>query len=411
MTDEPRAAARGGLDARILLLALGTFAIGTDVFVIAGILRLIADDLAIGVEAAGQLATAYALTYALGSPLLAAATARFRRERVMVVALAGFALADGVCALAPTYAVLLAARLFAGACGALASPTAYGMAAALAPPERRGAALATVALGMTSATVFGAPLGTWIGHEFGWHATFLLGFALSASAATALAVARMPAAAPAAVPRLSQRFSPLKRPAVLLSLVANWLWSAGNYTIYHYSAVLFGARLHLDNIMWLLMGYGLGGVAGSQLGGRFIDRFGTVAPIIVCVAVNAANLALINATAASPLGAGAVLFILAFAGWAVFPAQQSRLLQLEPAHGALVLSLISSTIYIGSATGAALGGLLLARFQPTTPAYVAASITGLGLVLFLLSLPAARARRAAAAAPAESPATPPPGTD
>jgi DHA1 family inner membrane transport protein len=378
------------LDPRILLLALGTFALGTDVFVIAGILRLIAEGLDVSTEAAGQLATAYALTYALGSPLLAAATARWRRERVVVLALSGFALADAICALAPSYGVLMAGRLLAGASGALFSPTAYGMAAALAAPERRGAALATVALGMTSATVIGAPLGTWIGHQFGWHATFLLGALLSATAALALALARGAPIALASVPRLRERFSPLARPAVLLALIANWLWSAGNYTIYHYSAVLLGSRLHLDNIMWLLAGYGLGGVAGSQLGGRFVDRFGTVAPIVLCVGVNAVNLALLNVTGATVWGAGVVLFILAFAGWAVFPAQQTRLLLLEPAHGGLVLSLISSTIYIGSATGAALGGLLLARFPLTVPASVAGAITAAGLLVFLASLPAAR---------------------
>jgi MFS transporter, DHA1 family, inner membrane transport protein len=131
-----------------------------------------------------------------GSPLLAAATARLRRERVVVLALSGFALADAICALAPNYGVLLAARILAGASGALFSPTAYGMAAALAPPERRGAALATVALGMTIATVFGAPLGTWIGHAFGWRASFLLGALFSAVAATTLAMA------PGAPPRL-----------------------------------------------------------------------------------------------------------------------------------------------------------------------------------------------------------------
>ena len=396
MPDEsarPAAVPVARLDARILLLSLATFALGTDVFVIAGILRLIADGLHVSIEAAGQLATAYALTYALGSPLLAAVTAHWRRERVLVLALAGFALADVGCALAQSFGLLMAARVLAGACGALASPTAYAMAAAIAPPERRGAALATVALGMTSATVFGAPLGTWIGHVFGWHATFLLGGTISAGATIVLALTPMPQAPPAAVPRLAERFSPLARPAVLLSLIANWLWSAGNYTIYQYSAVLFGARLHLDNIMWLLAGYGLGGIAGSQLGGRVIDRFGTVAPIIVCVAVNVANLALMDLTAGTAWGAGVVLFIIAFAGWAVFPAQQTRLLQLEPAHGGLVLSLISSTIYIGSATGAAVGGLLLAQFSPQLPGYVAGAITASGLVIFLLSLPAERRAR------------------
>ncbi|HUH84110.1 MAG TPA: MFS transporter [Stellaceae bacterium] len=385
----PAALGASRLDSRVLLLALGTFALGTDVFVIAGILRLIAAGLAVSTEAAGQLATAYALTYAVGSPLLAAAAARWRRERVVVLALAGFGLADAICAVAPNYGVLLAARILAGASGALFSPTAYGMAAALTPPDRRGVALATVALGMTTATVFGAPLGTWIAHSFGWHASFLLGALLSAVAAAALAMARGTPTPLTAVPRLVERFSPLARPAVLLSLVANWLWSAGNYTIYHYSAVFFGSRLHLDNIMWLLASYGLGGVAGSQLGGRFVDRFGAVAPIIVCVGINAANLTLLNITGATVWGAGVALFILAFAGWAVFPAQQMRLLQLEPAHGGLVLSLISSTIYIGSATGAALGGLLLARFPPMAPAYVAGAMTAGGLLVFIASLLAA----------------------
>ncbi len=391
---DPRAAppTTRRLDPRLYLLALGTFAIGTDVFVIAGILPRIAGDLGVSVEAAGQIITAYALTYALGSPVLAALTARWRRDRVSVLALTGFALADALCALAPSYGVLIAARVLAGSCAALFSPTAYTLAASLAPAGRRGAGLAAVSLGMTSATVIGAPLGTWIGHEFGWHMTFVLGCLLSASAAVALMLARLPATT-GSVPGLAERFSPLARPAVLASLLANLLWSAGNYTIYNYSAVLFGERLGLDDIAWLLVAYGLGGLAGSQLGGRLVDRFGAVAPIIACVGVNAVNIGLLNLTGGSVPGAAAALFLLAFAGWAVFPAQQSRLLALEPEHGGVVLSLIGSTIYIGSAVGAALGGLLLAHFAPAMPAYVACAITAAGLGCFLLSIPAARRRR------------------
>jgi DHA1 family inner membrane transport protein len=383
-------AAATRLDPRVYLLALGTFALGADVFVIAGILPRIAADLGVSVEATGQIITAYALTYALGSPVLAALTATWPRERVTVLALAGFALADATCALAPSYGVLMAARILAGACAALYSPTAYTLGAALAPPERRGAGLAAVALGMTSATVIGAPLGTWIGSAFGWHMTFVLGCTVAASAALALRLARLPATPPGPVPRLAERFSPLTRPAVLASLIANLLWSAGNYTIYNYSAVLFGQRLHLDNIAWLLVAYGLGGLCGSQIGGRLVDRFGTVVPIVVNVIVNAVNIGVLNQSAGSVPGAAVGLFIMAFVGWAVFPAQQSRLLALEPTHGGVVLSLIASTIYIGSAVGAGLGGLLLAHFAPTMPAYAASAIVTLGLFIFLLSIPAAR---------------------
>jgi DHA1 family inner membrane transport protein len=380
----PRRAGR--FDGRILLLALGTFAVGTDVFVIAGILPQIARDLSVSVEAAGQMVTVYALTYALGSPLLAAVTVRWRRERIIAVALAGFALADAICALAPSFAVLMAARILAGSCAALFAPTAYTMAAALAPAGRRGAGLATVALGMTSATVFGVPLGTWIGQHFGWHATFLLGCALSASAATALMLARIPPVAVAAPPGLAARFAPLTRPVVLLNLLANLFWATGTYTVYTYAAVLLGERIGLDNVALLLLGYGLGGLAGSQLGGRLVDRFGPAAPIIACVSLNTANLGLLNLTGGTALGGGAALLVMAFCSWAIFPAQQMRLLLLEPAHGGVVLSLISSTIYIGSAAGAALGGVLLAHFTPAVPPYAASAAVAIGLGLFLLSL-------------------------
>src|SRR5262249_34839982 len=87
------------LDIRIYLLALGTFAIGTDVFVIAGILPMIARDLGVSVEVAGQMVMVYALTYALGSPILAALAAQWRRERVILLALAGFSAADLICSL------------------------------------------------------------------------------------------------------------------------------------------------------------------------------------------------------------------------------------------------------------------------------------------------------------------------
>ena len=145
----PAAVARP-CDPRVWLLALGTFAIGTDAFVVSGILPAVAGDLGVGLDAAGQVVTAYALTYALGAPLLAAVTARLPRGRTVTVALACFALANALCALAPTYWLLLGARVLAGVAAALYTPTAYALAAALARPERRGSALAAVAFGLTA---------------------------------------------------------------------------------------------------------------------------------------------------------------------------------------------------------------------------------------------------------------------
>src|SRR5262249_955164 len=91
-------------------LALGTFAVGTEGFMIAAILPTISQSLLITVQAAGQLVTIFALVYAVSSPVLTALTASLDRRRLLLGSLAAFALANLVAALAPGYGALVAAR-------------------------------------------------------------------------------------------------------------------------------------------------------------------------------------------------------------------------------------------------------------------------------------------------------------
>jgi predicted MFS family arabinose efflux permease len=137
--------AAGGL-APVAVLALGTFAMGTDSFVLAGILPQLASGLAIPESAAGQVVTAFALTYGLAAPFIAAATARGPRKALLGLALALFALANLGSALAPDLPMLLATRIVAGA-------------------AQRGRALSIVLGGLTVGTVFGVPIGTALGQH------------------------------------------------------------------------------------------------------------------------------------------------------------------------------------------------------------------------------------------------------
>ena len=88
---------------RIAVLALGTFAIGTDGFVIAGILPGIASDTHATVAAVGLLVTAFAIAYAIAAPLLATAVTRIERRRVLVTGMAILAAANLAAAIAPGY--------------------------------------------------------------------------------------------------------------------------------------------------------------------------------------------------------------------------------------------------------------------------------------------------------------------
>src|ERR1700754_4079701 len=150
-------------DPKVCFLALGTFAIGTDAYVISGILAAVARDLHIGVNAAGQLISWYSLTYAVAAPVLAAFIGHLKKRNVIVSALILFAAANAVCAISTSFEILIAARVVAGIAGSLYTPTAYSLAATLAAPEKKSKALAVVALGLTSATALGAPMRTAIG--------------------------------------------------------------------------------------------------------------------------------------------------------------------------------------------------------------------------------------------------------
>ncbi len=118
---------RAGSHLRIFMLALGTFAIGTDGFMIAGILPSIARTTGVSVAAAGQLVTTFAWVYALASPLLGTLTANVGRKRLLVTALLIFSVANMVSALVPSFGWLFASRITAALGSALYTPDPSGV--------------------------------------------------------------------------------------------------------------------------------------------------------------------------------------------------------------------------------------------------------------------------------------------
>ena len=125
-------------------LALGTFATGTESFMIAALLPGLASDLSVTLTAAGQLVTVFALTYAVSSPALSALTAGIGRRNLLLISMTAFALANFFASTATDFWQLLAARILLAAAAGLYVPSASALAGAIVAPERRGTALAIV---------------------------------------------------------------------------------------------------------------------------------------------------------------------------------------------------------------------------------------------------------------------------
>ncbi|MFI9786905.1 MFS transporter [Kitasatospora sp. NPDC051984] len=361
---------------RLLLLALGTFAVGTDSMVVAGILGPVSADLKVSVPAAGQLVTVFALGYALLAPVLATLTARWPRRRLLLTALAIFSAANALSALAPTYGLLLATRVLAAAGAALYTPTANAVATTLVAPERRGRALATVLGGMTVATALGVPLGTWVGRA-DWRLTMWLVTALGLAALAGLALLLRDLPSPLAAPTLRARLAPLGRPRVLGAAATTLVFFLAFQSVYIYLATAVsgatggdGARLSV-----ILLTCGVMSVAGSWLGGRLVDRIGVRRVLLTGSAAAAAAFAALPWLGRSMPGALGYALVVPLAGWAVSVALPHRLASIDPNSAPLLISLNSSALYLGTAAGGVAGsaaiGLLSGRWFPLAAAALA----------------------------------------
>ncbi|WP_354142191.1 MFS transporter [Bradyrhizobium sp. RT11b] len=375
----------------LLWLTLGAFSIGTEGFMIAGLLPALARDLNVGLSAAGQLVTAFSLAYAVGAPVMAVLTARLERRRLLALAIAGFSIANLLAALAPNYAGLLAARLLLAFAAASFMPAASGYAAASGGLQRRGRALSMVTNGLSLAIVAGVPLGVLVGQRFGWRATFLAVGGLAALSLVGILFG-MPRQVPGTTASLGERLALTRRPDILAVLATSVLTVAGTFTVYTYLSVFLAgvAGIGPQELALVLLGFGVASAVGTQLGGTAADYWGARYTVIVgCGLTLLAYLVLSLGAALGP--AHALLALLpaillwGLSSWGLITAQQARLVALAPTLAAVSLSLNSSAIYLGSAMGAAVGALVIADGPVGRLGWVAAGFSLAALLTVLAS--------------------------
>ena len=351
----------------LFTLALGTFAVGTEGFMIAAILPAVAHSLRTSIPAAGQLVTIFALTYALSSPLLTSLTAAWPRRRLLMGSLGVFTLANLFAAGAPSYGWLAAARVLLALAAGLYVPNANALASVLAPAAYRGRALAIVNGGITVAVALGVPAGAFVGAHFGWRATFIGVAALSTIALSVLAL-KLPREITVSAPAgLRERLSIVAMRGVFSTLATTTLWATGAYVVYTYVSpfLVSAAGLTPEQVGLVLTLLGVCAIGGVTLGGYANDRIGTRRVQAVALPVSALTFAGLTAVALAwaPYALLAILPLIALWGlsaWSFFPPQQARLVDVAGlSHTPVVLSLNASFMYFGFSLGAALGSVVI----------------------------------------------------
>lgn len=385
---------------KLLILAAGTFTVGTSEFLMMGTLPGVAADLGVSVAAAGQLVSAFAMGIAVGGPLLAGAVSHYDRRKVLVGALLAFMVANAVGAMAPLYSLAVVMRFVAGAFGGLFYGVAFSTAATTAAPNRQGAAMAMVMGGVTMATVLGTPLGAWIGQHLSWRTPYGIISALTFGVATAVHVLlpRIPgqatsgSGAKGAIDGIRSLFSVFDNRPLTLLYLAIILVNTGWFALYTYVAPFWTeiSGVSAATVPTALLAYGIFSAIGGAAGGKLANGHATttmlgsiVAQAILLAAMMFSTIAMVSLVIAMLWG---------FAAWVFVTAVQVRVVELAGAQSDIASSVAVSAFNVGNAAGALTGGAVVAHFG-----LVAAPAAGAGFVLAGLVGALLSGRRSAAA--------------
>lgn len=372
-------------------LTVGAFGIGVTEFIIMGLLMQVSADLGVSIPTAGLLMTGYALGVFVGAPILTLATRRLPKKTTLLVLMAIFTLGNILAAIAPTYGILMAARLVT----ALAHGTFFGVGAlvavSLVAPERKASAISIMFTGLTLATLLGVPFGAWLGLAFGWRMAFWAVAGVGALAFVVLAVL-VPSARETVEPApLREEFAVLARPQVQLGLAMTVLGFGGVFAVFTYIQPILTqlAGFSQAAVSPILLVFGAGLVAGNLAGGRWADKSlnaalaGTL--ILLTIVMGASAFAF-----HSQAGAVIAAFLLGAAAFAtVAPLQMRVLSQAGGAGQGLASSLNIAAFNLGNAFGAWLGGAVIDHGPGLAAVPLVAAVvplSALALAAFSLSL-------------------------
>ncbi|GAA2147534.1 MFS transporter [Kitasatospora kazusensis] len=370
----------------LVALAITAFAIGTTEFAAMGLLPQVADDLHVSIPQAGWLISAYAIGVVVGAPLLTAASARLPRKAVLTGLAGLFTVGNLLCAVAPDFGLLAAARVIAGLPHGAFFGAGAVAAAELAAPHLRARAVSVMFSGLTIANILGVPAATLLGQHLGWRAAMLVVVVIGALGTTAIArlVPPLPAHPQAG---LRHELAAFRSGQLWLALGTVVFGCAGLFSCYSYITPIltrvsgFGS----GSVTVVLALFGVGMTLGNAIGGYAADR--ALRPAI-CAAflLMALALAAFSLTARTEWSAAVTVVLIGLFGFATVPTVQTLVLQKARRAPTLASATVQAAFNLANAQGAFFGGLALsAGLGWVSPALVGAGLAGVGFVVAAVS--------------------------
>ncbi len=255
------------------LLALGTFGIGTTEFGVVGVLPQIASAFSVTIEKAGWLLSLFALIVALSGPFMVLLLKSFNRKKILLFVLGVFSFSNIISVFASSFCMLLIARALPAFLHAVFWAIALSIAANDSSSEKSSNGVAIVFGGFTVASVIGVPIATLISSLFDWESSFILCALINALSFFGI-LFFMPSIDGEKKQSLSSHTQILKKTGLWISFSLSFLMIAGMYSTYGYMADFLNkvTKMNGVQISLMLFVFGLAGVAGNWIAGKFLQK-------------------------------------------------------------------------------------------------------------------------------------------
>jgi DHA1 family arabinose polymer transporter-like MFS transporter len=371
----------------LFALAMGGFGIGLTEFVIMGILPDVADGLGISIPEAGHFIAAYALGVVVGAPLLTAIGGRWPSHRVLAYLMIWFTVFNSLSAFANDYYSLLALRFLSG----LPHGAFFGIGAVvakkLASEGKAAGAIAVMFGGLTIANVIGVPIGTYLGHHFSWHMSFVMVGVIGLM--TLASILRwMPELPRSSTHGFSKDLKVFRRPQLWAMIALTTIGTGGFFAWYSYIAPLMTdvAGWPEDMVGYAMILAGLGMVAGNYLGAKMAEKFVPLRAVAISLALMIAALLTNMMVAFNPYAVMAMTFIIGAVAFTVATPIQMAIINTSKGAESLGSSMNQSAFNMGNASGAFLAGLPIAYGYGITSASIVGAVMAATGVLIALGL-------------------------
>ncbi len=346
----------------VYILAAGIFAMVMSEFATAGLMPQLAEGLNATIAQIGYLVTVFAVAMAVGGPIFVFLLRKIPPRTSLLAILAVFLIGNVIAIFAPSYGVMIVARVITGVASQAFFGVAVSLCARLVHESVRGRAIGVAMNGLMLGTLLGLPAATFIGGQFGWQSAFWA-IAIVAALAGILTIffvhnPQNEDDSPEASQSTGQQMAVFARPQLILALVSSTLIIGATFAAFSFFTPILTeiSGFALDTIPWLLLAYGAATVVGNNIVARLADGH-TVTTLLGGTVLNA--LFLTGFALWTDIAPIALVFMIAIGlvGVTMNPAMTIRVQRAgnaSPLVNTVHSSFITLGIIISSAVGSAL---------------------------------------------------------